>query len=125
MDKNRDYLRKMCFIALSSNAEISFAAVVDADGKLIVGQSRPSKKVAGIRNLFVNTNNPVSKLFYLNYLTPTIKRGTSNANRHPQDNSTRIQFELMHISDDDKIAISPLTGSKRKYLCVYFSTDAN
>ena len=124
MAKNRDHLRKMCFIALSSNAEISFAAVVDADGKLIVGQSRPSKKVAGIGNPFINTNNPVSKLFYLNYLTPTIKRGTSNANRH-QENSTRIQFELMHISDDNKIAISPLTGSKRKYLCVYFSPDAN
>jgi hypothetical protein len=121
MDKKRDYLRKICFIALSSNAEISFVAVVDADGKLIVGQSRPSKRVAGRRNPFVNTHYPVSNLFYLNYLTPTLKRGTSTAN----DDSTKMQFELRHIADDNKIAISPLTGSRGKYLCVYFSTDAN
>jgi hypothetical protein len=123
MDKKRDYLRKICFIALSSIAEISFAAVVDADGKLIVGQSRPSKRVAGGVNLFANIHFPVSNLFYLNYLTPTIKRGTSTTNVHPH-NSTQMQFELMHIADDNKIAISPLTGSKGKYLCVYFS-DAN
>jgi len=125
MDKTREYLRKICFIALSSNAEISFAAVVDADGKLIVGQSRPSERAAGRRNPFVNAQYPVSNLFYLNYLTPTIKRETSTKNVHLQDNSTKMQFELMHIADDNKIAISPLTGSKGKYLCVYFSTNAN
>jgi hypothetical protein len=125
MDKIRDYLRKICFIALSSNVEISFAAVVDADGKLIVGQSRPSKRIAGRINPSVNTHYPVSNLFYLNYLTPTIRRGTSTANVHLQDNSTKMKFELMHIADDNRIAISPLTGIKGKYLCVYFSTDAN
>ena len=124
MDKKRDYLRKICFIALSSNVEISFAAVVDADGKLIVGQSRASKRIAGGRNPSVNTHYPVSNLFYLNYLTPTIRRGTSTANVHLQDNSTKMKFELIHIADDNGIAISPLTGSKGKYLCVYFSTDA-
>lgn len=115
----------MCFIALSSNVEISFAAVLDADGKLIVGQSRPSKRIAGRRNPSVNTHYPVSNLFYLNYLTPTIRRGTSTANVHLQDNSTKMKFELIPIADDNRIAISPLTGSKGKYLCVYFSTDAN
>jgi hypothetical protein len=125
MDKNRDYLRKICFIALSSNVEISFAAVVDADGKLIVGQSRPSKRIAGIRNPSATTHYPVSSLFYLNYLTPTIRRGTSTANVHQQDNSTKMKFELMHITSNNRIAISPLTWSKGKYLCVYFSTDAN
>ena len=125
MDKKRDYLRKICFIALSSNADISFAAIVDADGKLIVGQSRPSKRVAGRRNPFVNTHYPVSNLFYLNYLNPTIKRGISTTNVHLQDNLTKMQFELMHIAEDNKIAISPLTGNKGKYLCVYFSTYPN
>ncbi len=125
MDKKRDYLRKICFIALSSNVEISFTAVLDADGKLIVGQSRPSKRIAGRSNPSVNTHYPVSNLFYLNYLTPTIRRGTSTANVHLQDNSTKMKFELIHIADDNRIAISPLTGSKGKYLCVYFSTDAN
>jgi len=124
MDKKRDYLRKICFIALSSNVEISFAAVLDVDGKLIVGQSRPSKRIAGRSNPSVNTHYPVSNLFYLNYLTPTIRRGTSTANVHLQDNSTKMKFELIHIADDNRIAISPLTGSKGKYLCVYFSTDA-
>ena len=125
MGKGRDYLRKICFIALSSNADISFAAVVDDDGKLIVGQSRRGNMVTGRKNPFVNTHYPVSNLFYLNYLIPTIKKGIITAEVHLQDNSTKMQFELTHIADDNKIAISPLTGSKGKYLCVYFSRDIN
>ena len=125
MGKGRDYLHKICFIALSSNEAISFAAVVDDEGKLIVGQSRRGNMIPGRKDPFVNTHYPVSNLFYLNYLTPTIKRETRIKNVHLQDNSTKMQFELMHIADDNKIAISPLTGSKGKYLCVYFSTNAN
>ena len=125
MDKKRDYLRKICFIALSSNAEISFAAVVDANGKLIVAQSRSNKRIAGRRNPSVNTHYPVSNLFYLNFLTPSIRRETGTAHVHLQDNSTKMQFELMHITDDNRIAISRLTGSKGEYLCVYFSKDVN
>ena len=97
MDKKRDYLRKICFIALSSNVEIIFAAVLDADGKLIVGQSRPSKRIAGRSNPSVNTHYPVSNLFYLNYLIPTIKKGIITADVHLQDNSTKMPFELMCI----------------------------
>jgi len=120
MDKKRDYLRKICFIALSSNAEISFAAVVDANGKLIVAQSRSNKRIAGRRNHY-----PVSNLFYLNFLTPSIRRETGTAHVHLQDNSTKMQFELVHIAHDNRIAISRLTGSKGEYLCVYFSKDVN
>ena len=81
MGKGRDYLRKICFIALSSNADISFAAVVDDDGKLIVGQSRRGNMITGRKNPFVNTHYPVSNLFYLNYLIPTIKKGIITAGR--------------------------------------------
>jgi hypothetical protein len=123
--KGRDYLRKICFIALSSNADISFAAVVDDDGKLIVGQSRRGNMIIARKNPFVNTHYPVSNLFYLNYLIPTIKKGIITAAVHMQDNSTRMEFKLLNIADDNKVAISPLTGSKGRYLCVYFSRDVN
>jgi hypothetical protein len=125
MGKGRDYLRKICFIALSSNADISFAAVVDAGGKLIVGQSRRSKVITGRKNQLINTDYPVSNLFYLNYLIPTIKKETSTTDVHLQDKSTKMKFQLIHIADENKIAISRLTGSKGKYLCVYFSKDTN
>ncbi|HET7147376.1 MAG TPA: hypothetical protein VFI73_02650 [Candidatus Nitrosopolaris sp.] len=123
MSKGREYLRKICFIALSSNADISFVAVVDDRGKLIVGQSRGGNMINGQKNLSINTHYPVSNLFYLNYLIPSIRKGIVAADVHLQDNSTKMQFELMHIADDNKIAISPLTGSKGKYLCVYFSRN--
>jgi hypothetical protein len=125
MGKGRDYLRKICFIALSSNADISFAAVVDAGGKLIVGQSRQGNAITGRKNHFVNTDYPVGNLFYLNYLIPTIKKGTSTTNVHLRDKSTKMKFQLIHVADENKIAISPLTGSKGKYLCVYFSRYTN
>ncbi len=125
MNKGRDYLRKICFIALSSNADITFAAVVDEGGKLIVGRSRWSKVVTGRKNQAINTDYAVSNLFYLNYLIPTIKNGTSTTDVHLQDKSTKMKFQLIHIADENKIAISQLTGSKGKYLCIYFSRDAN
>jgi hypothetical protein len=125
MNKGRDYLRKICFIALSSNADITFAAVVDEGGRLIVGRSRRSKVITERKNQAVNTDYAVSNLFYLNYLIPTIKNGTSTTDVHLQDKSTKMKFQLIHIADENKIAISQLTGSKGKYLCIYFSRDAN
>lgn len=125
MGKGRDYLRKICFIALSSNTGISFAAVVDTGGKLIVGQSRMGNTKSGRKDYFPNTSYPVGNLFYLNYLVPTIKKGISTANVHPQDKSTNMKFQLIHVVDENKIAISPLTGSKGKYLCVYLSKHTN
>jgi hypothetical protein len=124
MYTGRNYLRKICFIALSSNVDITFAAIVDEGGKLIVGRSRRSKVTTGRKNQDVNTDYAVSNLFYLNYLIPTIKNG-STTDVHLQDKSTKMKFQLIHIADENKIAISQLTGSKGKYLCVYFSRDAN
>jgi hypothetical protein len=123
MGKGRDYLRKICFIALSSNTGISFAAVVDTGGKLIVGQSRMGNTKSGRKDYFPNTSYPVGNLFYLNYLVPTIKNRISTTNVHPQDKST-MKFHLIHVADENKIAISPLAGSKGKYLCVYLSKHA-
>jgi len=118
MCKGRDYLRKICFIALSTSTGITFAAVVDTAGKLIVGQRNIE---SGRKDYFSNTSYPVGNLFYLNYLVPTIKKGIST----PQDQSTNMKFQLIHVVDENKIAISPLTGTKGKYLCVYLSRHTN
>ena len=126
MCKGRDYLRKICFIALSTNTGITFAAVVDRAGKLIVGQSRRGN-IESVRrkDYFLSTTYPVGNLFYLNYLVPTIIKGISISNFHPQDKSTNMKFQLINVVDENKIAISPLTGTKGKYLCVYLSRHTN
>jgi hypothetical protein len=125
MGKERDYLRKICFIALSSNTGITFAAVLDTGGKLIVGQSRLNNTESGGKDSFPNTGYPIGNLFYLNYLVPTIKKGISTTNVHPHDKPINMNFQLIHVADENKIAISPLTGSKGKYLCVYLSKHTN
>jgi hypothetical protein len=125
MGKGRDFLRRICLIALSTNTGIAFAAVVDTGGKLIVGQSRLSNGESGRKDYFPDTSYPLGNLFYLNYLVPTIKKGISTTNVHPQDKSTNMKFQLIHVADESKIAISPLTGSKGKYLCVYLSKHTN
>jgi hypothetical protein len=125
MDKGRAYLRKICFIALSSNTGITFAAVVDTGGKLIVGQSRLGNSESRRKDYIPNTSYPVGNLFYLNYLVPTMKKGIGTTNVHPQDKSTKMKFQLIHVANENKIAISPLTGSKGKYLCVYLSKHTN
>jgi hypothetical protein len=39
------------------------------------------------------------------------------------DKAERIHFDLTEINDNVKIAITPLTKSKDKYLCVYLDSS--
>ena len=127
-----DFLDDICLTVLSASKDISFAAVVDVNGKLIVGKYR--RRVD--RRLVTTTPIPDSSgqyhqttscyLFYVGYLLTAIRQSyfESRCIREKQEakNIEEVNFDIIDINNKIKLAITPLTQRKDKFLCVYFES---
>ena len=122
--EERDFLQEICLTCLSTSKAARFAAVVDNNAKLIVGQyrkpnSRPSYKIGDCCML--------SHLFYLDYLRPIITKRDRRSNlqryRYNTGKVEDVHFDLTQINDNVKIAITPLTSRRDRFLCVYFDSS--
>jgi hypothetical protein len=128
-----DFLDEICWTALYTNKHVNFAAVVDSEGKLIVGKSRmsliqkrPKIKSKTYAEMFCSYKEQ-NYGFYTDYLLPTIKKMVGSYYRYYGYTTTneRIHFEVVEVNrnaDSVRIVITPLTQSKDKYLCVYFES---
>jgi hypothetical protein len=120
---------------LSASKDVSFAAVVDVNGKLIVGKYR--KKIDRRLVTKTTTSMPDSSgqyhhqttscyLFYVDYLVSAIRQSyfESRCVREKQEakNVEEVNFDVMDINNRVKLAITPLTQCKDKFLCVYFES---
>ena len=71
-----DFLHEVCLTALLSNRVVKFAAVLDNDEKLLVGEYRKGIQ-SSWRADFIFDNNyhhDPSYLFYLDYVVAAIKK---------------------------------------------------
>jgi hypothetical protein len=130
-----DFLDDICLAVLSASKDVSFAAVVDTNGKLIVGKYR--KKVD--RRLIITTSIANSSdqyhqtsncyLFYVDYLLTAIRQSyfESSCKREKQEakNIEEVNFDVIDINNKVKLAITPLTQCKDKFLCVYFESPVS
>jgi hypothetical protein len=107
---------------------VKFAAVVDSKGKLILAKSkkfhihshRGSLIYAPKMQQQDQTLLPQScHSFCYEHLIPTLKDITNRSYR--QQYSNRAHFELTEIDKNIglKLAVTPLTESRDKYLCLY------
>jgi len=116
MPRGRNYLRKICAVALCANPSIKFAAVLDGNGRLIVADGK-----SNTNNICKHVTN-VNNLFHQNYILPSLqKRYNKNIIVMIDENGTEIEFKTVHVSWNTEIAITPLAEIKGLYLCVYFS----
>jgi hypothetical protein len=129
-----DFLDDICLTVLSASKDVSFAAVVDVNGKLIVGKYR--RKVD--RRLVTKTTTPIPDssgqyhqttscyLFYVGYLLKAIRQShfESRCIREKQEakNIKEVNFDVIDINNKIKLAITPLTQCKDKFLCVYLES---
>jgi hypothetical protein len=116
MRRGRNYLRKICAVALCANPSIKFAAVLDEKGRLIVAEckSDTNNSCKHIRNM--------NYLFHQNYLLPNLQeKYTTNLKVMIDENGTDIEFKTVQVSWNTEVAITPLAEIKGLYLCVYFS----
>jgi hypothetical protein len=116
MRRGRNYLRKICAVALCANPSIKFAAVLDEKGRLIVAEcnSDTNNSDKHIRNM--------NYLFHQSYILPNLQeRYNTNLKVMMDENGTDIEFKTVQVSWNTEVAITPLTEIKGLYLCVYFS----
>ena len=121
-----DFLHEVCLTALFSNRVVKFAAVLDNNGKLLVGEYRKGSWQAD----FISDNNyhhDPSYLFYLDYLVPAIKKRRLCCAGYPekqQRQQQEIHFEITELDHNVRLAMAPLTERNDKYLCIYLESSA-
>jgi hypothetical protein len=128
-----DFLDDICLTVLSASKEVSFAAVVDTNGKLIAGKYR--KKVDRRLIATISIANPSSGqyhqttgcyLFYLGYLLTAIRQfyfeSSCKGEKQEAENIEEVHFDVIDINNKVKLVITPLTQRKDKFLCVYLES---
>ena len=121
----RAFLYSLCNKALEVDKSIKFAAVVDLDGKLVVGISR---RCIIQKNEFMDNNFFKSILnnschFFSND-NWNLKSFTNKKNTFLHFNLfNKSDFQLIYINKNIFIALSPLNEEQDKYLCIYFESS--
>ena len=127
-----DFFHEICLISLYASRAVKFAAVVDSKGKLILAKfkkfhihiHRSSLLSAKIphgsqqqqdQTLFAQSCHS----FYYEHLMPTLKDITNRSYREQYSN--KAHFEITEIDKNIglMLAVTPLTESRDKYLCLY------
>jgi hypothetical protein len=127
-----DFLDDICLTVLSATKEVSFAAVVDVNGKLIVGKYRRKvdRRLVTTTSL-ANSSDKYNRttscyLFYVGYLLTAIRQSyfESRCKREKQEakNIKEVNFDVIDINNKIKLAITPVTQRKDKFLCVYLES---
>jgi hypothetical protein len=121
----------MCLTVLSASKDVSFAAVVDINGKLIVGKYRKIERRLIKTTSIANSSGQYHQttccyLFYVGYLLTAVRQSyfESKQIREKQEakNIEEVNFDIIDINNKIKLAITPLTQRKDKFLCVYFES---
>jgi hypothetical protein len=127
-----DFFHEICLMALYASRSVKFAAVVDSKGKLIlakfkkfnmyshrVGISSTPRILDGSQQQQDQTLLTQScHSFCHDHLMPTLKDITSRSYREQYSN--KAHFEITEIDKNIglKLAVTPLTESRDKYLCL-------
>ncbi len=123
--EERKFLYSLCDNALELDKSIKFAAVIDLEGKLIVGTTRRCiiQKNEFIDNNFFKSILNNSCLYFSNdnfYLNSSINKKNTFLHSNLFNKS---DFQLIYINKNIFIAFSPLNEEQDKYLCIYFESS--
>ena len=126
-----DFLHEVCLTALFSNRVVKFAAVLDSNGKLLVGEFRKGFQSSWQAD-FISDNNyhhDPSYLFYLDYVVAAINKrklccAGNGEEEEQQGQQQEIHFEITEIDDNVRLAMAPLTERNDKYLCIFLESSA-
>jgi hypothetical protein len=127
--EERDFLYEMCLAALCISRDVKFAAVIDNNGKLIVGryrkkiQNKPARLSDDITSTAAYCQYNTNYLFYTKYLIPSIRNINDGKQSSGYDAET-VNFRLAEVHGSLKIAITPLTENSDRYLCIYLESSS-
>jgi hypothetical protein len=125
-----DFFHEICLIALYANRYVKFAAVVDSKGKLILAKfkrfnmHRHRANISSIPGILDGGQQQQTLLakschsFCHEYLMPTLKDITSRSYREQYSNTAHFDITEIDKNIGLKLAVTPLTESRDKYLCL-------
>jgi hypothetical protein len=123
--KELDFFEEICLNSLYATKAVKFAAVVDSDGRMLAGKF---KKIYGFDGSTANENSLMptgrSYSFYHHYLIPALNNGATIC--WLDWSSNKSHFEITEIANHEEannskilLAVTPLTQTKDKFLCIY------
>jgi hypothetical protein len=123
-----DFFHEICLISLYASRAVKFAAVVDSKGKLILAKFKKFHiysyrasplSIPRIQQQDQALLSQSCHSFCYEYLMPTLKEITNRSYREQYSN--KAHFEITEIDKNIglKLAVTPLTKSRDKYLCLY------
>jgi hypothetical protein len=127
-----DFFHEICLIALYASRAVKFAAVVDSKGKLILAKFKKFNmhshraSISSLPGILDGSQQQQDQTlltqtchsFCHEHLMPTLKDITSRSYREQYSN--KAHFEITEIDKNIglKLAVTPLTESRDKYLCL-------
>src|SRR5215831_16554128 len=126
-----DFFHEICLLSLYASRAVKFAAVVDSKGKLILAKfkkfhiySHRARLLSAPKILNSSQQQQDQTLlpqschsFCYEYLMPTLKDITNRSYR--EQYSTHFEITEIDKNIGLKLAVTPLTESRDKYLCLY------
>jgi|SoiMethySBSTD1v2_1073268.scaffolds.fasta_scaffold38128_1 hypothetical protein len=111
------FLHQICSTVLSTAKSVKYVGIMNRVGKLLVGDYRNEMQNSSV--FPINGIQRKDGLFYLSYFLNAIEThdfdsGSSGSKLPP--------FKLLQF-DTFSLAISPLTESNDKYLCMYLKSE--
>ena len=120
----REFLYSLCDKALDVDGSIKFAAIMNLEGRLIVGTSRQctiQRNIILDNNFFKSILNNAYGIFSndVDKLNSLInKKNCLHSNLFDKSD-----FQLINIFKNIFIAFAPITEEQDKYLCIYFESS--
>jgi hypothetical protein len=140
--RERDFLHEVCISALSVSKKVSFAGIVDTNGKLLLGHEKKNADTTRRRLLCYigNYENKVVVSIYFKHLAPMLneivkkhfldaKPNISICDRSTSDRGDAIpvyeinEFYVLDVASNIKLGFIPITETADKFLCVYLESD--
>ena len=123
-----DFFHEICLISLYASRAVKFAAVVDSKGKVILAKFKKfhihshRASLLSAPKIQQQDQTVLSQSCYsfcYEHLMPTLKDITNRSYREQYSN--KAHFEITEIDKNIglKLAVTPLTESRDKYLCLY------
>jgi hypothetical protein len=123
-----DFFHEICLISLYASRAVKFAAVVDSKGKLILAKFKKfhihSHRASLLSVPKIQQQDqallPQSCFsFCYEHLMPTLKDITNRSYREQYSNKAHFEITEIDKNIGVKLAVTPLTESRDKYLCLY------
>ena len=127
-----DFFHEICLVALYASRAVKFAAVVDSKGKLILAKFKKLNmdshcaSISSTSRILDGSQQQQTLLaqschsFCHDYLMPKLKDITSRSYSEQYSNTAHVEITEIDRKIGTKLAVTPLTENRDRYLCIFF-----